>query len=110
MEVSSHLRFARVSSQKCRLVVDMVRGKKIQEAMQILDFCNKKSARLIKITLVSAVANAEHNHGLDIDNLRVSTAFVNEAPMMKRSHARAKGRGARVVKHSCHITLKVSEA
>lgn len=110
METAAHLKFARVSAQKCRLVADMVRGKPVGKAIEVLSFCPKKSAKIIKQVLNSAIANAEHNDSLDVDELKVSSIYVNEAPMMKRFSARAKGRGVRVVKHSCHITVKVAES
>ena len=110
MEVAAHLKYARISAQKCRLIADLIRGKSVNKAMEILSFSPKKGADLVKGVLNSAIANAEHNAGLDIDELKVSTIYVNEAPAMKRFHARAKGRGVRVLKHSCHITVKVAES
>ena len=109
MEVTAELRYARVSAQKCRLIADLVRGKPVHHALDMLTFSPKKTAQLVKGVLRSAIANAEHNNGLDVDELKVSTIYVNEAPAMKRFHARAKGRGVRVCKHSCHITVKVAE-
>lgn len=109
MEVAAHLKYARVSAQKCRLVADQIRGLPVGQAMDILSFSTKKSAELIKGVLNSAIANAENNNGLDIDELKISTVYVNEAPTLKRFRARAKGRGARILKRNCHITVKVSE-
>lgn len=109
MEVVAHLKYARVSAQKCRLVADQVRGMKVDKALELLSFSTKKSAHLMKGVLSSAIANAEFNNGLDVDALRVSTIYVNEAPMLKRFHARAKGRGNRILKRMCHITVKVAE-
>lgn len=109
MEVLAHLKYARVSAQKCRLVADQIRGLPVAKALDILTFSSKKPADLVKGVLNSAIANAEFNNGLDVDNLKVSTIYVNEAPMLKRLHARAKGRGNRILKRMCHITVKVAE-
>ena len=94
MQVAATLRYARISPQKCRLVADAIRGKSVDEALRTLTFSPKKSARIVKKVLESAVANAEHNHGADIDELKVATIEVNEAPTFRRFRARAKGRGA----------------
>jgi large subunit ribosomal protein L22 len=102
------LRFARIAPQKARLVADQIRGKKVGQALQILEFSPKKAADLIKKLLESAIANAEHNDGADVDELRVAAVMVDEGPMMKRFHARAKGRGARILKRSSHITVQVA--
>jgi large subunit ribosomal protein L22 len=109
MEVIAKLQMAKISAQKARLVVDQIRGKKVDVAMDVLTFSAKKAAVLIKKVLNSAVANAEHNFGLDIDDLVISTAFVNEGPTQKRSRARAKGRSNRILKRSSHIVLMVSD-
>lgn len=109
MEVSAILRYSRLSAQKARLVADQIRGKRVADALDILSFSPKKAASLMKGVLVSAIANAEHNESMDVDELKVSTVFVDEAPTMKRFRARAKGRGARILKRTCHITVKVSE-
>lgn len=109
MEVSAHYKYVRMSAQKCRLVADQIRGLPVSRALDVLNFSNKKAANFLAKTLNSAIANAEHNDGLDIDELRVSTVYVNEAPTMKRFRARAKGRGAQILKRGCHITVKVSE-
>jgi large subunit ribosomal protein L22 len=109
METSAKLNNARVSAQKCRLVADQIRGLGVAQAIDLLAFSNKKSAHLVKKVLESAVANAEHNDGADIDELRVSTIFVDEGTALKRMRARAKGRGNRILKRTCHITVKVSE-
>jgi len=101
-------RFARISPQKARLVADQIRGKKVALAMQILEFSPKKAASLIKKVLESAIANAEHNAGADVDQLRVAAVMVDEGPTMKRFHARAKGRGAQILKRSSHITVQVA--
>lgn len=108
-EVAAKLRGARLSAQKARLVADQIRGKKVEEALDILAFSTKKGAAIVKKVLESAVANAEHNEGKDIDDLAVSTIFVDEGMTMKRIRPRAKGRADRIFKRSCHITVKVSE-
>ena len=100
---------ARISAQKARLVADQVRGKVVDEAINILKFSTKKAAGLILKVLHSAVANAENNLGADVDALRVSTIMIDEGPSLKRMMARAKGRGNRIVKRSCHITVEVSD-
>lgn len=109
MEVAAHLKYARLSPQKCRLVANQVRGQTVEKAMQILTTSVKKNAKAIKKVLESAVANAEHNAGADIDMLKVSTIFVDQGPTLKRMHARAKGRSNRILKPTCHITVKVSD-
>lgn len=109
MEVTAKLRGADISAQKVRLVADEVRGKSIERALDILTFSNKKGAKLVKKCLESAIANAEHNNGLDIDTLRVSTIFVDEGITLKRIMPRAKGRADRISKRTCHITVKVGE-
>lgn len=109
MEVAAYLKYARLSPQKCRLVADQVRGLSVGKALQILTMSVKKNAKAIKKVLESAVANAEHNAGADIDTLKVSTIFVDQGPTLKRMHARAKGRSNRILKPTCHITVKVSD-
>jgi large subunit ribosomal protein L22 len=108
-EVAAVLRGARLSAQKARLVCDQIRGKNVAEALDILSFSTKKGADVVKKVLESAIANAEHNNGADVDELSVSTVFVDEAMTMKRIRPRAKGRADRILKRSCHITVKVSE-
>ncbi|RLA08605.1 MAG: 50S ribosomal protein L22 [Gammaproteobacteria bacterium] len=100
-------RHARISAQKMRLVADQVRGKTVESALNILGFSNKKSAVLVKKTLNSAIANAEHNEGADIDELVVETIFVNEGPTMKRMRPRAKGRGNKILKRTSHLSVTV---
>ncbi len=100
---------AKISAQKARLVANQIRGRSVEDAMNILKFSTKKAAELISKVLNSAVANAENNLGADVDTLGVSTVMVNEGPSMKRMMARAKGRGNRIVKRSCHITVEVSD-
>lgn len=109
MEVAAKLRGARLSAQKARLVADLIRGKAVSEALDILEFSPQKAAHLIKKIVESAVANAENNEGLDVDDLKVSTIFVDEGASLKRIMPRAKGRADRIIKRSCHITVKVSD-
>ena len=109
MEVSAKLRGARISAQKARLVADQVRGKPVGEALIELEFSTKKAAHIVRKVLNSAIANAENNNGADIDELRVSTIFVDEGMAMKRMRARAKGRGDRIFKRTCHITVSVAD-
>lgn len=109
MEVAAKLTGARISAQKMRLVADQIRGKSIAEALDILTFSPKKAAVIVKKVLESAIANAEHNEGADIDELRVSTIFVDEGTTMKRIRPRAKGRADRILKRNSHITVKVSD-
>lgn len=107
MKVSAVLKNARVSAQKARLVADLIRGKSVEQALNILTFSPKKSAELLKKVLESAIANAEHNEGADIDTLKVATVYVDKGPSLKRFSARAKGRCNRIEKQTCHITLFV---
>jgi large subunit ribosomal protein L22 len=109
MEVAAKLKHARISPQKCRLVADQVRGKPVEQALQILTFSPKKAAAIIKKVLESAIANAEHNEGADIDELKVSTIFVDEGPTMRRWKARAKGRVNHIIKRTSHVTVKVGD-
>jgi large subunit ribosomal protein L22 len=109
MEDSAKLRFSRISPQKCRLVADQVRGESVERALEVLTFSNKKAAVIVKKVLESAIANAEHNEGADIDELKVSTIFVDEGPTMKRIKPRAKGRANRILKRTSHLTVKVSD-
>ena len=109
MEVVAKLKGARLSAQKARLVAEQVRGKSVEAALEILQFSTKKGADIIKKVLESAIANAEHNDGADVDELKVSTIFVDEGMTMKRIKPRAKGRADRILKRSCHITVKVAE-
>ena len=109
MEISAKLRNAPMSAQKARLVGDQIRGLHVAKALDVLKFSPKKGAAIIKKVLESAIANAEHNDSADIDELRVSTVYVNEGPTQKRLRTRAKGRANRILKRSCHITVKVTE-
>lgn len=110
MEVAAKHRYARISAQKARLVADQVRGLPVESAVDLLTFSTKKAAVLVKKVLESAIANAEHNEGADIDELRVSRIFVDEGPTMKRFSARARGRANRILKRSCHITVMVADS
>ena len=109
METKATLRGAHLSAQKGRLVADLVRGRKVDQAINILAFSPKKGAGLVKKLLESAIANAEHNDGADIDSLKVKTIHVERGSFQRRFHARAKGRGTKVQKHSCHIYLTVGD-
>ena len=109
MEVAARLKGAQISAQKARLVADQVRGKPVEEALSLLEFSPKKAAHLVKKLLDSAIANAENNEGADVDELKVSSIFVDEGMTMKRLRPRAKGRADRILKRSCHITLKVAD-
>lgn len=109
METVAKLMSTRISPQKVRLVADQVRGLPIEQALQILTFSPKKAAVLVKKVLESAIANAEHNDGADIDELKVSKIYVDQGPTLKRMRARAKGRGTRILKRTSHITVAVAE-
>ncbi|WP_049724042.1 50S ribosomal protein L22 [Gilvimarinus polysaccharolyticus] len=109
MEVAAKLRGAHLSAQKARLVADQIRGKGVEDALDILGFSPKKGAAIVKKVLESAIANAEHNEGADVDELKVSTVFVDEGVSMKRIMPRAKGRADRIIKRTCHITVKVAD-
>ena len=109
MQVEAKLYGVRLSAQKGRLVADLVRGQPIGSALNILTFTPKKGAKIIKKVLESAIANAEHNNGADIDELKVARIEVDAAPVMKRFHARAKGRGNRIVKRLSHIKVTVAD-
>ena len=109
METQAILRGVHLSAQKGRLVADLVRGKPVEQALNILAFSPKKAARIVKKVLESAIANAEHNDGADVDELKVSTIMVDEGPVMKRWRARARGRAAKIIKRTCHVTVAVAE-
>ncbi len=106
-ETRAVLRGVRLSADKGRLVADLIRGQKVDQALNTLDFTQKKAAGIIRKLLESAIANAEHNDGADIDELRVKTIHVEQGQTLKRSAARAKGRGARLVKPTCHVYVTV---
>ena len=109
MEVAAKHRGAGISPQKARLVADQIRGLPVEQALDVLSFSTKKGAVLVKKVLESAIANAEHNEGADIDELKVSTIFVDAGTTMKRIMPRAKGRADRILKRTCHITVKVGD-
>ena len=110
MEVQARLKGARLSAQKARLVADQIRGKAVEEALLLLTYSPKKGAAIIKKVLNSAIANAEHNEGADVDELKVSTICVDEGMTMKRIMPRAKGRADRILKRSCYITITVADS
>ena len=109
METRASLRGVRLSVDKGRLVADLIRGKKVDQALNILQFTQKKAAVIIKKVLESAIANAEHNDGADIDALKVKSIHVERGAFLKRFQARAKGRGNRILKHTCHIYVTVGD-
>lgn len=110
MEVLAKHRFARISPQKVRLVADQIRGLPVEAALNTLTFGTTKASDLMKQVLESAIANAEHNEGADIDELKVSTVFVDAGPVMKRIQPRAKGRANRIIKRTSHITVCVADS
>ena len=107
MEVKAIHRGARISAQKTRLVADQIRGLPVDKALNVLTFSPKKAAGIVKKVVLSAIANAEHNEGADIDELKIKTIYIDKAASLKRFTARAKGRGNRIEKQSCHITVTV---
>ena len=109
METTATLRGVRLSAQKGRLVADQIRGLPVDRALSVLAFSPKKGAKIIKKVLESAIANAEHNDGADIDELRVKTIYIDKADTLKRTSARAKGRGNVIGKQSCHIHVVVGD-
>jgi len=109
MEVRAKLKNANFSAQKGRLIANEIRGVPVEKALNFLGFNPRKAAQIFKKLLNSAIANAEHNEGADIDELFISTVFVDEAPTYKRFKARAKGRGNRILKRNCHLTLELSD-
>src|SRR5476651_940131 len=109
METTAKLRGVRLSAQKGRLIADQIRGMPVDKALNLLTFSPKKGAFIVKKLLESAIANAEHNDGADIDALKVKTIYVERGAFLKRFQARAKGRGNRVLKHSCHIYVTVGD-
>lgn len=109
MESFAKLRFARISPQKARLVADEVRGMPVERALETLQFSTKKAAQIVRKVLESAVANAEHNEGADIDELKVSVIMVDEGPTMKRMKPRARGRADRIFTRTSHVTIRVAD-
>jgi large subunit ribosomal protein L22 len=109
METRAVLKFVRISPQKARLVADQIRGMKVEPALKLLTFSNKRAATLIKKVVESAIANAEHNDGADVDELKIKTICIDEGPTLKRMQPRAKGRGNRILKRTAHISVAVAE-
>jgi large subunit ribosomal protein L22 len=109
MEATAVLKYVRLSAQKGRLVADQIRGMPVARALELLQFSTKKAAKPVRKVLESAIANAEHNEGADVDELKVRTIYVDGGPSLKRFHARAKGRGVRILKRTCHITVTVAD-
>ncbi len=109
MQTKAKLSHARISAQKCRLVADQVRGLPVERALEVLSFSQKKAARIVRKVLESAIANAEHNEGADVDELKISEICVNEGPTLKRWRARAKGRANQILKRTSHIQITVAE-
>ncbi|CAH2895844.1 MAG: LSU ribosomal protein L22p (L17e) [uncultured Paraburkholderia sp.] len=107
MEVKAIHRGARISAQKTRLVADQIRGLPVDKALNVLTFSPKKAAGIVKKVVLSAIANAEHNEGADIDELKITSIYIDKAASLKRFTARAKGRSNRIEKQSCHITVTV---
>ncbi len=107
METKAIVRGVRLSADKGRLVADLVRGKKVDQALNILAFTQKKAAGIVKKALESAIANAEHNDGADIDELKITSIYIEQGSTLKRFSARAKGRGNRISKPTCHIFVTV---
>jgi len=110
VEVAAHLKNAKISPQKARLVADLIRGKSVERAIDQLRFSTKKAAAIVSKVLRSAMANAEHNNAADIDELIVAKICVDQGPTLKRFMARARGRGDRILKRTCHITIVVSNS
>lgn len=110
MQVSAKLKQIHISPQKCRLVADQVRGMPVEKALNLLMFSPKRAAGLVRKVLESAIANAEHNEGADIDELSVAAIYINEGRTLKRFRARAKGRGTRILKRNSHITVTVGDS
>ena len=110
MDVSARLRFARISTRKTRLAAGLIRGRPVEEAANALAFTPRRAARLLGKVLNSAIANAQANFGLDVDELRVSEVLVDESKPFRRFRARARGRGARILKPQTHICVTVSDA
>ena len=107
METKAIVRGVRLSADKGQLVADLVRGKKVDQALNILAFTQNKAAGIVKKALESAIANAEHNDGADIDELKITSIYIEQGATLKRFSARAKGRGNRISKPTCHIYVTV---
>ena len=109
METSAVLRGVRLSPQKGRLVADLIRGMPVDRALDVLKFSPKRGAKIIKKVLESAIANAEHNDGADVDELKITRIFVEKGPVLKRFRPRAKGRGVQILKPTSHVFLSVGD-
>jgi len=109
LKVSATLRYARISPQKSRLIMAVIKGNAVLQALRKIKFMPQKAAKIISKVLESAAANAENNFGADLDDLKISKAYVNEAPTFKRFWARARGRGTRIIKRNSHITIELSD-
>ena len=109
METQAVLRGVRLSAQKGRLIADQIRGKRVEQALNILTFSPKKASGIVKKVLESAIANAEHNDGADIDELKVTSVYIEKGTSLRRFGARAKGRGVRIEKQTCHIYVMVGD-
>lgn len=109
METTAKFRYARISARKARLVADQIRGKSVGEALNLLSFSPRKASSMLRKTLESAIANAEHNHGADIDELKVTAVAVDEGPTLKRWRARAKGSASSIFKRTSHISVRVGD-
>lgn len=110
MQTSAKHRHAKISAQKCRLVADQLKGMPVDQALTLLNFSNRKAAVMLRKVLESAIANAEHNDGADIDELKVTSIYIDQGPTAKRMRARAKGRGNRILKRTSHITVTVADS
>ena len=110
MQTSAKHRHAKISAQKCRLVADQLKGMPVDQALTLLNFSSRKAAVMLHKVLESAIANAEHNDGADIDELKISSIFIDQGPTAKRMRARAKGRGNRILKRTSHITVTVADS
>ena len=109
LEAKATLRYARISSRKVKIVADLIRGKKVDEALAIVKFTPKASSEILEKLLKSAIANAENNHGMNRGNLVVSEIYANQGPTMKRIRAASKGSAARIRKRTSHVTIKLRE-
>ena len=109
MEVNATAKYIRIAPRKLRIVMNLIRGKKVSEAFAILKYTPKVGAEVVEKILRSAVANAEHNNDMNVDNLYVSTCYVDQGPTLKRIHPRSRGQAFKILKHSSHVTVCVSE-
>ncbi len=109
MEVNATAKYIRIAPRKLRIVMNLIRGKKVSDAFAILKFTPKVGSEVVEKVLRSAVANAEHNNDMNVDNLYVSTCYVDQGPTLKRIHPRSRGQAFKILKHSSHVTVCVSE-